>query len=94
MSNQEFHYLVSLNKNKASDIVNFFEEKWPEAIKKVEQNLLTGKVQVYLKLDKLSFYSLVRYTRTKFGRRAIVSFVGFDDEQWAANNDIRFCKNT
>jgi hypothetical protein len=94
MSNQEFHYLVGLNRNKASDIVNFFEEKWLAALKKVEPNLLTGKVQVYLKMNKSDFHSLVMHTRLKFGRRAITSFIGFDDEQWVANNDIRFCANT
>jgi hypothetical protein len=94
MSNFEFHYLLNLNKNKASDIVNFFEEKWPDALKKVEQNLLTGKMQVYLKMDKSRFHSLVMYTRLKFGRRAIASFAGFDDEQWITNKDIRFCANT
>jgi hypothetical protein len=94
MSGQQFHYILSLNRNKASDIVNFFEERWPEALKKVEQNLLTGKAQVYLRTDKSSFHSIVMHTRIKFGRRAIISFAGFDDEQWAANNDIRFCANT
>jgi hypothetical protein len=92
--NKNFHYLLTLNQKKASAVVNFFEERWPEAIKKVEQNLLTGKVEVYLHMNKPNFHSLIVHTRVKFGRRCIASFVGFDDEQWTANNDIRFCTNT